>query len=303
MANAIALAKLYEPLLQEAYSKEALTNIFENSALVSSMQSALANEVYVPKMAVTGLGDYSKTSGYPEGDINLSWVSLKLEKDRGRKFAIDVVDDMESMKIAGANVMGQFIKFQVTPEVDAYRFAKWATGSDSTMRANASISTGSALVTAIDVGTAKLTDANVPSEGRILCLTPTLFQLLKASQDGRRCYTAQDANIGRAINYFDEMRVLVVPENRFYSGCTIGDSGYTNSGVKLNFMIIHPSAILAVTKHTALKAGEPDVNIDAYRFAYRLYHDAFIVPNHEKGIYVHSVSALSTSTSGTTGNS
>lgn len=302
MANAISLAKLYEPLLMEAYSKDTLTNIFENSALVSTMQSALANEVYVPEMTVTGLGDYSRTNGYPAGDINLSWVSLKLTQDRGRQFAIDVVDDMEAMKVAGANVMGQFIKFHVTPEVDAYRFAKWATGGDTSMRANGSLSTGTALVSAIDTATAKMTDANVPEDGRILVVTPTIYNLLKQAQDGRRCYTTTDTTIGRKITYFDEMRVLVVPEARFYSGITLSTSGYTNTGSKLNFMIIHPSAIFAVTKHTALKAKDPDADMDAYKFAYRLYHDAFVVPNHEKGVFVHSVSALTTSTSGTSGS-
>ena len=292
MANAIALAKLYEPLLMEAYSKDTLTNLFENSALVSTMQSALANEVYVPEMTLTGLGDYSKTSGYPVGDINLSWVSLKLTQDRGRQFAIDVVDDMEAMKVAGANVMSQFLKFAVIPEVDAYRFAKWATGSDSTMRANATISTGSALVTAIDVASAKMTDASVPEDGRILCLTPTMYNLLKQAQDGRRFYVTTDSSIGRKIAYYDEMRIVVVPEARFYSGITTSATGYTNSGSKLNFMLIHPTAVVAITKHTAIKAKDPDVDIDAYKFAYRLYHDAFIVPNHEKGVYVHSVSAL-----------
>lgn len=295
MANAITFAKIYEPLLQEAYAKDALTNIFENSALVSTMQSALANEVYVPEMTLTGLGDYSRTNGYPQGDITINWVSFKLTQDRGRQFAVDVVDDMEAMKLAGANVMGQFIKFHVTPEVDAYRFAKWATGSDTTMRANGTLSTGTALVSAIDTATAKMTDASVPEDGRILCVTPAVYNLLKQAQDGRRVYTTTDTTIGRKITYFDDMRVLIVPEARFYSGVTLSATGYTNSGVKLNFMIIHPTAIFAVTKHTALKAKDPDADLDAYKFSYRLYHDAFVVPNHEKGIYVHSVSAITAS--------
>lgn len=165
------------------------------------------------------------------------------------------------------------------------------------MRANATISTGSALVTAIDVASAKMTDASVPEDGRILCLTPTMYNLLKQAQDGKRFYVTTDSTIGRKIAYYDEMRVVVVPEARFYSGITTSATGFTNSGSKLNFMIIHPTAVFAVTKHTAIKAKDPDVDIDAMKFSYRLYHDAFIVPNHEKGVYVHSVSAL---TAGTT---
>lgn len=294
MANAIALAKLYEPLLQEAYNRELITSVIEGGQLVAPMKSALANEVYVPKMSLEGLGEYSKTNGYPQGDISVEWVPFQLQYDRGKKFALDVVDDMESMKVAGANAMGQFVRMGVVPEVDAIRFARWAMGSKSANRAYATLSTGSNLVSAIDAGITKLDDASVPSDGRILFLTPAMYSLLKGAVWEKRMYVDGKDNIGRAIVMFDNMRVIKVPQNRFYSGCTVGADGFTNSGAQLNFMIIHPTAVFAVTKHTALKTQEPNVDMDAMRFAYRMYHDAFIVPNHEDGIYVHSKTSLVT---------
>ena len=294
MANAIALAKLYEPLLQEAYGKELITSVIEGGQLVAPMKGALANEVYVPKIALEGLGNYSKSSGYPAGDISVEWVPFQLQYDRGKKFAIDVVDDFESMKVAGANAMGQFVRFGVVPEVDAIRFAKWASGSKTANRAYATLSTGANLVAAIDAGIVKLDEASVPAEGRILFLTPAMYSLLKAATWEKRMYVASDASIGKDVVMFDNMRVIKVPQNRFYSQCTTGDDGYTNSGAQLNFMILHPTAVFAVTKHTAIKTAEPDVTIDAMRFAYRLYHDAFVVPNHEDGIYVHSKTSLVT---------
>ena len=294
MSNSIAFAKLYEPLLQEAYNRELITSVVEGGQLVAPIQGALANEVYVPKMSLEGLGNYSRTSGYPQGDINLEWVPFVLTQDRGKKFAIDVVDDMESMKLAGANAMGQFVKFGVVPEVDAYRFAKWASGSKSGNRAYATLSTGANLVSAIDAGIVKLDEASVPSDGRILFLTPAMYSLLKGAVWEKRMYVDGKDSIGRDIVMFDNMRVVKVPQGRFYSQCTVGTDGYSNTGAQLNFLIVHPSAIFAVTKHTALKTGEPDYNMDAMRFSYRLYHDAFVVPNHEDGIYVHSKTALDT---------
>ena len=294
MANAIALAKLYEPLLQEAYNRELITSVIEGGQLVAPMRGALANEVYVPKMALEGLGDYSKSNGYPAGDITVEWVPFQLQYDRGKKFALDVVDDMESMKVAGANAMGQFIRFGVVPEVDAIRFARWSSGSKVANRAYATLSTGSNLVAAIDAGIVKLDEASVPSDGRILFLTPAMYSLLKAATWEKRMYINSDSSIGKDVVMFDSMRVIKVPQARFYSQCTTGDDGYTNSGAQLNFMIVHPSAVFAVTKHTALKSAEPDATIDAMRFAYRIYHDGFIVPNHEDGIYVHSKTSLVT---------
>ena len=294
MSNAIALAELYEPLLQEAYSRELITSVIEGGQLVAPMRSALANEVYVPKMAIDGLGEYSKTNGYPTGDISVEWVPFQLHYDRGKRFALDVVDDMESMKVAGANAMGQFVRFGVVPEVDAIRFARWSTGSKVANRAYATLSSGANLVTAIDAGTVKLDEASVPSDGRILFLTPAMYSLLKSAVWEKRMYVDGKDDIGREVVRFDTMRVIKVPQNRFYSGCSVGSDGFTNTGAQLNFLIIHPTAVFAVTKHTAIKASDPDTTMDAMRFAYRLYHDAFIVPNHDDGIYVHSKTALTT---------
>lgn len=295
MPNALEMAKKYEPLLQELYSKSLLTGIFEDGTLVSPMQSALANEVYVPKMTVEGLGAYNRSTGYPTGAITQEWVPLKLEQDRGKKFSIDVVDNMESMELAGAQAMGQFMKFSVVPEVDAYRFSKWARGTKSAMRAYGALSTGANLVTAIDTASALQDEASVPEEGRILCLTPAMYQKLKSAVWDKRMYASEDT-IGRKIVKFDEMRVIQIPSVRFYTGITLGSDGYTNGGSAIDFMIIHPSAVFAVTKHTALKAKDPDVDIDAMRFAYRMYHDAFVVPNHEDGIYIHTATQMSAQT-------
>lgn len=292
MPNSLGFAKLYEPLLQEVYSKSVLTGRFENNALVAPMQGALANEVYVPKMVVSGLGAYNRATGYPTGDITQTWVPLQLTQDRGRKFAIDVVDNMESMKLAGAQAMGQFMKLKVVPEVDAYRFSKWATGSASGMRAYGATASGSALVTAIDVGTQAQDEASVPTDGRVLVLTPAKYSLLKSAVWDKRMYLDSTSQIGKSVVMFDNMEVLVVPSTRFYTGITVGTDGYVNAGKALDFMIIHPSAVFAVTKHTALKSADPDVDIDAMRFSYRLYHDAFVVPNHEDGIYVHTPTAI-----------
>jgi hypothetical protein len=54
-------------------------------------------------------------------------------------------------------------------------------------------------------------------------------------------------------------------------------------------MIIHPSSVLQVTKHAALKVFTPDDNqsTDGYLVQYRIYHDAFVYDNKVKGIYLH----------------
>ena len=84
------------------------------------------------------------------------------------------------------------------------------------------------------------------------------------------------------------MKVVQVPQSRFATTIAINTNGYTLSGNNINFMIVHPSAVEAVAKHVKLRIFTPDVNqdMDAYKFQYRLYHDAFVYENKAAGIYV-----------------
>ena len=61
------------------------------------------------------------------------------------------------------------------------------------------------------------------------------------------------------------------------------------SGKSINFMIIHTSAVLQVNKFALPKIFDPDTNQekDAWKFQFRLYHDAFAYENKVKGIYLH----------------
>ena len=57
----------------------------------------------------------------------------------------------------------------------------------------------------------------------------------------------------------------------------------------INFMIVYPQAILQAKKFALPKIFSPDVNQDkdAWKFQFRLYHDAFVYENKVKGIYLH----------------
>ena len=66
--------------------------------------------------------------------------------------------------------------------------------------------------------------------------------------------------------------------------------GFTASGNAINFMIVHPSAVMQVVKHVVPRLFSPEQNIeaDAWRLNYRIYHDAFVLPQKAKGIYLHA---------------
>lgn len=78
------------------------------------------------------------------------------------------------------------------------------------------------------------------------------------------------------------MRVIRVPKGRFNTAITLLDgtsAGETSGGFTvpastsypINFMIVHPSAVLQVVKHVAPRIFSPQVNqlADAWKFDYR----------------------------------
>lgn len=71
MPNAITLAQQFVPLLDEVYKLASLTSDLDgNPDLVR--QGANANELIIPKLSMQGLGDYSRNSGYVDGDVTLT---------------------------------------------------------------------------------------------------------------------------------------------------------------------------------------------------------------------------------------
>lgn len=296
MANDISLSKIYVPLLQEAWEKDSLTARLENTPFASVMAGAQADEVKVPELSMDGLTDYSRVNGYTAGNIQLVYHTRSLSMDRGIKFNLDVMDDFESMKIVAGRTMSAFQRDHVVPEIDAYRFSKIAKGANSANRANGSLDKDS-VMGAFDSAQDALNEANVPEEGRILYCTSAIYNALK--QATTRMVMNRDEVIGRDVASIDGVTIIKVPSNRFYVGWRKkAGGGYENEGSKLNFILLHPSAVCPVVKHGVIRSWTPEQNqsADGYQFAQRIYHDLFIMPLKDKGIYIHTVEAYAENT-------
>ena len=123
--NTIAYATLFQKALDEAALKGLTSGWMEANA--GQVIYNGGKEVKIPKMSTSGLGDYSRETGYAQGSVSLSYETRELTQDRGRKFSIDSMDVNESNFVANVtNVMGTFQKTQVLPEIDAYRYSKIA---------------------------------------------------------------------------------------------------------------------------------------------------------------------------------
>lgn len=299
MANSIALAKQFVAMLDEVYKVASLTSDLDGAAeLVRA--GANANELIIPKLSMSGLGDYSRNSGYVDGDVTLTNETVQCNFDRGRMFTVDNMDNQETANIAFGRLAGEFIRTKVVPELDAFRFAKYAgiTGI-SKVAAGATLSDGAAVIAALRAAITKMDEDEVPTEQRYLYITPTLHGLVQDMDTTKSC---------EILTRF--AKVVDVPQSRFYtaiaqkSGKIIttgqGDGastvdetagGYAKAtGAKdINFMVIHKPAVIQFQKHVAPKFISPDQNqtADAWKYGYRNVGIADAYENKVAGIYLH----------------
>lgn len=288
MANSIALFKKYVDLLDEVYKASAKTSVLESDSFLMAAGAA-ANEIIVPKISMDGLADYSRNGGYVGGDVTLTNETVKFNFDRGRTFTVDAMDNEETAGVAFGRLSSEFIRTKVVPELDAFRFATLAKNTGYTV-AGATLATGTDVLDALVKAQGAMDENEVPEEGRILFITPSLYNLVMAVD------TTKSKEV---LNSFTD--IVKVPQARFYTaidqldGTTSGEEagGFKKDptdGKDINFLIVEKSAVLQYTKHNVSKAISPEENqeADAWKFFFRSYGLADVYDNKTAGIYLHN---------------
>lgn len=286
MANNITLAQQFVPILDEVYKNASLTAKLDGAPeLVRA--GANANELIIPKLDMQGLGNYSRNDGYVKGDVTLTNETVQCNFDRGRMFQVDIMDNMETAGIAFGRLAGEFIRTKVVPELDAFRFAAYASATGISKAAAAALADGAAVVKALRVATNKMDEDEVPVEDRHLFITPTLYGMV------------QDLDTNKSKEVMSRFAsVTMVPQTRFYTAIkqnsgkdseAAGGFAKASGAADINFLVIHKAAVIQFEKHVAPKIISPEVNQDAnaYKFGYRNVGIAETYENKVAGIYLH----------------
>lgn len=290
--NSIGLISKYLPLLDQVYKRESLTSMLDTAE--ARVRWTGAKTVNIMNLNLVGMGNYDRDNGYVAGKTTATWEPYTIEIDRGRAYQFDEMDNEEALSMVVGNALGVTERENLIPEMDAYRFAKWA-GTTGVTSVGANIVPGTTNVAdLIDTAEAQMDNDEVPYEGRILFINPQGYNVLKGNVE-RRIINSED-NVNTNIEFYDDMRIIRVPQSRFNTAVTLNApvqptdvGGYTATGDAINFMIVHPSAILQVVKHNTARLFTPSqfFEMDGYRLNYRVYHDTFVLKNKVKGIYVH----------------
>lgn len=286
-SNSIAFARNYTSVIDEVYQRASVSGVL-NSGRRMVRAGHNAKEILIPKISVTGLGNYTRNVGYKTGAITYEFETKTFNYDRGIRLFADVMDVEE----AGVNdcfveAGAELQRTQVAPEADAFTFAQIASHTGVTVTPeDLSEATATDILQALREVTSAMDEKQVTLGSRYLFITPSLKGVLDDYS------YANPTMSNRVLERF--ARVVEVPQVRFYTAIDLksGDTefGYAKAaaGKAINFMVVEKSAVIKFDKHVASRVFSPDEleSLDSYMMKYRKYGIVELFDNKLDGVYV-----------------
>lgn len=304
MPNTIAYATLFQNELDKAAVQEMLTGWMDSNS--GKVKYTGGKEVKIPQLTVDGLGDYDRGSagGYAGGDIQFAYKTYEMTQDRGRKFSIDAMDvDETGFLVTAGNIMGEFQRTKVIPEIDTYRLSKLATkaigiAGDTNVAYGYAV-TAETILGKIKAGIKVIRENGYNGQLVIHANYDVVNALEMALSNKISSVTFAQGGINTQVPAVDNCPIIPTPSNRLYSAITLYDGttsgqkvgGYVKgtSALDVNFIIIPRDVPIAVTKQDVMRIFDPNTNqqANAWSMDYRRYHDIWVLDNKLNSIYVN----------------
>lgn len=304
MANLVQYATLFQNELDKAAVHEMLTGWMDGNA--GKVKYNGGKEVKIPQLTVDGLGDYERGSagGYAGGDIKFEYKTYEMTQDRGRKFSIDAMDvDETGFVLTAGNIMGEFQRTRVIPEIDAYRLSALATKAMA-VPGDTNVKYGYTPAAASVLGEIKQGIKIIRENGYngqlvIHANYDVVNELEMFMSNKIASVTFAQGGINTQVPAVDNCPIIATPSNRLYSSITLYDGvtsgqeagGYVKGATAkdVNFIIVPRDVPLAITKQDMMRIFDPATNqaANAWAMDYRRYHDLWVVANKVNSIYAN----------------
>lgn len=291
--NNFSYATRFEEMLAQKYSKE-----LASSDLTDQGVSFVgAKSVKIPNAIMGGYKPHDRDGGFGRGSVTLSHTIKELEYDRSVEFFVDAMDVDETNQAAtAAKLTNVFLEEQAIPELDAYRFSKlYARYVAARGTVDDTVLTVKNVLLKFDEFMEAMDEAGAPADGRILYVTPRVNTLIKNAVGIYRTFGVQSGSgaVDRAVSSLDNVKIVSVPAGRMRTAYVM-TNGFTpdDSADYINMILLHPSAVIAVQKHSAIylwPAGSHQRG-DGWLYQNRRYGDLFIFNEKKDGIKMNVTS-------------
>ncbi|WP_010236286.1 hypothetical protein [Clostridium arbusti] len=252
-------------------------------------------EIKIPNISMDGLANYDRALGFTAGDVTHEYETKTMTQDRGRSFSIDENEvDESNFVVTASNVMAQFQRTQVIPEIDAYRYSKIASLAIEGNRASGGYLPAAETILSklkADIAAVKDVVGDVPL---VITMSSITKNILESSTEIAKQLQVTDFASGvfsTKVTMVDDNPIIPAPSSRLKTAYVFNDgktAGQTAGGFvadaaakNINWLICAQTCPIAVSKTDAIRIFDPETNQSAraYKLDYRKYHDLWIPDN------------------------
>lgn len=281
-------AETFTNLLQQKYAKELCSDALSKSN--PGVKFINAQTIKLPRMTVSGYKDHTRTPGFNTGSLSNDWEPKKLSHDRDIEFFVDPMDiDETNLTLSVANIQNVFETEQAIPEKDCYRFSKLhAELTTYNGEIDETVISAAIFLEKFDEDMAKMDEASVPEDGRILYVTPSMNKIVKEAEGLQRVLNVSTpATVNRKVHSLDDVTIKMVPAARMKTKYDFTDGCLAAVDAKqINYILIHPSCVVCRDKYSYIKLFTPGTDsrtADGYLYQNRAYGDLFLLEKKIEG--------------------
>ena len=300
--NTMEYASVFMTELDNQLVEKSTTGWMEDNA--GQVQYNGGAEVKIPKMQMSGLGDYDRDGGFAKGAVTVTYETRTLTQDRGRTFQLDAMDvDETNFAATAGNVMREFQSTKVIPEIDAYRYSKIYELADVAGKTNTYKAEAETVFETLMNDITAVRDVAGECTEIVIAMSAKVAGMLDLAKGGTNVLQSGFFEQGKAeikVKEIDGCPIIRVPSARFKTKYTFMDGVENVEGgfaaaedaKGINWMVLVKNAPVAVSKTDVTRIFDPmtNQNANAWKIDYRKYHDLWIMDNGMDGVMV-SVSA------------
>lgn len=303
--NTLEYAKIYQKNLDLQVVQKATSGWMEENA--GQVIYNGGDEIKIPEIAVQGLADYDRDEGFNRGAVTYKYQTHKLTQDRGRTFHLDSQDvDETNFGATAANVLSEFQRTKVIPEIDAYRYSFLAAKATEKGNAEPYKLNESDILKNIYSHIFKLAEKGIDDITQlVITISYQAYEVLVNNEKIQKKIDVgqfSQGGINLQIKMLDGIPLIPVSSSRMKDSIVIFDGvtpGQEAGGFKpadgakdVHWIITPRNAPIGISKTDKVRIFEPDTNqqADAWKIDYRKYHD-MIIPENKAELIQVAVSA------------
>ncbi len=279
--NTLEFATKFSGELDKIVVQKAVTGFLADNVLRQKFVGA--KTVIMPDIDFVGLADYDRDNGFARGATTINHQSFELTKDRGRQLQLDR-EDLDETGIANlaGQVLGEFARTKVVPEIDAYVLSKLAGVAATQGNSNTETGTGK-YYTDFLTATNSIRSKIGYDEELVAFVDSTFYNGIMTSDEIDKKIIVSDFKKGGVdfkVKTINGVALIPVADSRMKTAFQFTDHGFEADGSAkdVRLLVLPKKAASLVKKTETIRVFTPDQNkdADAYVFNYRVYYDVFV---------------------------